>query len=264
MTKSPILTVLLSVVLFSGLVGYNQASAGGPPPVEAPNCIEDLEIFSNSPTSASSGTPTSAPHCEEWIPGDSWFFGEESDRIPIGHQPGAGPWVKILPLPVQEIQTGQIIPLPPGYVDDLHEFIVIGGNTEWSDWHEEIQTPGWEFISFGIDINGQPVDFPNAISPDGQSIWIDFVPPLPPGTELDIWKDVECVAPNGCGTLFLEVWEYPTVPEKDPVIAGELLPIDSTALVISGISSEYSALSISALLGAVSAGTLYFVTRRTF
>jgi hypothetical protein len=102
-----------------------------------------------------------------------------------------------------------------------------------TDWHEEIHTPGWEWVLPGdtragsifpanatlITNNGQPVD--------PTSLWVTF-PPIPPNTALDvhkallwvgtddnrIWGDGVDEAGNLVDESFIDVWEHPTiVPE---------------------------------------------------
>ena len=48
------------------------------------------------------------------------------------------------------------------------------------------------------------------------------------------------------------------------IISGESMPLDNTALLVAGITSEYTVLSILTLAGAAGLGTLFFVTKRKF
>ena len=263
MNKTLLFAIMLSAVLFAGSLSFDSAFAGTP---SALSCA-DLDVGEVAPSGASepSGDPTNPPHCIEHVLLASWLVGEENDRIPIGFDPNAGPWVKILPVP--NFGSPQTPAVPPGFTDDLHEFIVIGGNVDWTDWHEQIQTPGWVFQDVFITINPNSQN-PIVLGPfSGTSIDVLFPEPLPPGTEINIDKIVLCdpnLAPSGCFGAFIEIWEWPTVPPtQDRQISGDLLPLDNTALVLAGVT-QIGTLGILTLLGAASAGALYFVTRRNF
>ena len=265
MNKTPLLAVMLSAILFGGSLSYNQAFAG----FEACGSFGvDVGSLPNSFPAGPDGDTEIPAAC--FFVTESWQVGPQE----ISFEQNAGPWIKFLDL-------GQIFPQPfqqNQNVGPLTEIITVGDGPEWTDWHEEIQQhpiPGavpthlFEFTSIIIEdnISGDPIPFTLRNTLPDTAVWVDFDPPLQPGTELFIEKQVQYVGdfdffPSQNPEPFITVKEFPTHEERQ--ISGELLPIDSTALVIAGISSEYSALSILALLGAISVGTLYFVTRRTF
>jgi PEP-CTERM motif len=111
-----------------------------------------------------------------------------------------------------------------------------------TDWHEDIHTPGWVWVPPGstqfpdlfppgsslITRNGQPWPWsPIPMDPiDPTKLWVRF-PPIQPGNVLDIhkallwvgtdgnriWGDNLDDAGNPLDEQFIEVWEYPTIPE---------------------------------------------------
>ena len=148
-----------------------------------------------------------------------WDIVGEEGPIPISHDPNGSPWEKVL------------------YADDavasnvafdtifyLHESIVPvlppTGQTpqRWTDWHEEIVTPGWEWISGTIlnvsnaTLSGLVVNYSqSAINMPPVDNIIDFYfDPLPFGSPIDVWKKMRCIATNGCSQR-LVVKEFPTV-----------------------------------------------------
>ncbi len=84
----------------------------------------------------------------------------------------------------------------PGSVFKVHELLVVGGNLPWSDWHEQILTPGWEWLPAsnllgnGVPAPGLTVSTTPGTSSVGGSIDYTFGT-LAPGTLVDITKAIE-------------------------------------------------------------------------
>jgi PEP-CTERM motif len=189
------------------------------------SCVTVLGIASSAwgqtPASGDfSGPSVESVHDMQTMPGGSgWEIGSEAAPIEVILDPAAGPWIKNL----RGFNGGNVVAddtgftAPSGYQKE--EWLVIGGNTPWTDWHEEVLTPGWN-IGAQIDINGgQPVpglvvdlmftDWPNT----GGAVWMDF-DPLPPGTLVHLTKQLSWVGdPQVNGNLFngvIQIAEYPT------------------------------------------------------
>jgi hypothetical protein len=116
-----------------------------------------------------------------------------------------------------------------------------------TDWHEEIRTPGWEWVLPGdsrfptlfpagsslITRNGQPSPWsPIPMEPaDPSKLWVGF-PPIPPNNVLDVHKALLWVGTDGnriwgdnvldngntLSESFIAVREYPTIPEPATVV----------------------------------------------
>ena len=137
----------------------------------------------------------------------TWLYQEEvvawRFEGPVLYAPSSGPLVKNL----QEPQDG----LYPGFFSEglLTERILIVAAPAWTDWHEQIITPGWEWRDWRVFLNGQII-----ADGLGNSGLLDIVFPtsLAPGVELVFEKNmVYTGAEPFSGTI--EVREYPTVPE---------------------------------------------------
>jgi hypothetical protein len=105
-----------------------------------------------------------------------WSVGSLENPISVTYDPDGALWTKNFNL--------------AAYVDDPHmpyyeivEWLIVGGTTAWTDWHQEILTLGWQFTS----VNYYSASLPNTpISMDvnGTSIDLLFDQPLQPGSEL--------------------------------------------------------------------------------
>ena len=104
----------------------------------------------------------------------------------------------------------------PGQTFNLSESLTVGGNLSWSDWHEKILTPGWEwaapsvFLANGVPASGLSVSYTPGTATQGGSIDFTF-DPLAPGTKVNIRKDLYYVGVPG--TVFsgaILIAEYPT------------------------------------------------------
>ena len=100
--------------------------------------------------------------------------------------PNGQPWFKDL-----ATQPGQVV--LPGSIFKVHEQLVVGGNLPWSDWHEQILTPGWEwlaassFLANNVSAPGLGITTTPGTSSIGGSIDYTFNS-LAPGTLVDIQK----------------------------------------------------------------------------
>lgn len=188
----------------------------------------------------------------EWDPGEpnvtapSWTIGSPNDPQPVAFDPGLGSWIKDLtaaqggtvfadddPNNDPGVITG--IPQPPlPTVFAFTEHLVVGPGPAWVDWHEEILTPGWDWDVVTIGSNGTgtvvtPKLLANGVPQDnfthmppgaghGGALWWVFESPLPPGTVIDITKDLVFVGTNAIigdevfNQPVVQVAQYPTVP----------------------------------------------------
>ncbi len=146
------------------------------------------------------------------IPADpaagGWFIGQYG----VVRDPNGPKWIKILADP-----NGGPFTAAPGQTFTVTESLFIAPELDWADWHEDILTPGWEwvdpivFLANGsspanlavINMSGDPTH--------GGSVWFYF-DPLPPGTKIDIRKKLQYVG-GADGTAFfgkVEIAQYPT------------------------------------------------------
>jgi hypothetical protein len=104
-------------------------------------------------------------------------------RDPLGQ-----PWYK-------DLATTPGVVVLPGSVFKVHELLTVGGNLSWSDWHEQILTPGWEWLpasnllANGVPAPGLTVTTTPGTSTLGGSIDYTFGS-LAPGTLVDISKAI--------------------------------------------------------------------------
>jgi len=157
----------------------------------------------------------------------------------------------------------------------IHEDWTVGPGPPWWDWHEVIQTSGWEFTEVQIgSTNGAPCPtanpadpIPNPLPPGfitdgGRVIWIDFdnvpnVGLLTQGDHLCIWKEV---LPLTLQTE-LVIWEWPTIHKF--AVGGIFEPIDATAVLIAGAQTNaLSVLSAFVVIGAIAFVTLVISVKR--
>jgi len=202
------------------------------------------------PSSASDvGTPQDPRFVCNGGGADTWFIpddaqlgdpvpGDSNGRVPIEYDPEVGPWVKHLQIDGFDIFIGIVI---PGYTDELREFLIVApGSPAWTDWHEVImnQPAGEEWIFTTVSITTSP---PSTVIiqsiPNTNEVWVDFEPPLQPGTTIDIIKTLEYVGPiTSITQSFIEVHQYPTVQiiENGGPVGGEFLPLETTSLILAG------------------------------
>ncbi|MEM8784160.1 MAG: hypothetical protein AAGE65_15095 [Planctomycetota bacterium] len=204
--------------------------------------------------------PTGPPITVEYTPQGLWDL-----DVDLIFDPGAGPMLKWFETPTNPVTTDPILldaqqPFPQPIWED---FYVIPGppgtppGYPVSDWHEEILTPGWEWVLPGdarfpslfppgqslVTRNGQPWPWdpqPHPGGPDPTMLWIEF-PPIDPGHVFDIHKALLWVGTpdnrvwgdfvdNDGFTIdesLIEVIEYPT---PEPASAG-LIALGALALL---------------------------------
>ena len=124
-----------------------------------------------------------------------WVIGSETDRIDVILDPDAGPWIKHLRGPAGQIVTADDTGSTAPSIFNLVEHLHVGGAIAWTDWHEEILTPGWYPRVFQVLANGAPVpglqvtytdpDWPRR----GGAADLAF-PALPPCTNVSISKQL--------------------------------------------------------------------------
>lgn len=177
------------------------------------------------------GIPLDVP----WA-GDRWTF-----NAGLIFDPSAPPMIKTFDTPRHP--TGAPILLDaqqpfPQRVDEVFDLIP-GASKPVSDWHEEILTPGWEWML----ITAAPLITRNGFAwpythipmpvPDPAKIWVEF-PPIMPGEVLDIHKALLWVGTPGNrvwgdGTddtglpvdeRGIRVLEYPTPEPASAVLLG--------------------------------------------
>lgn len=131
--------------------------------------------------------------------------------LPVVRDPNGPKWVKHLVDP-----NGGPFVAQPGQTFPVHELLQIAGNLSWTDWHEEILTPGWQWVNptsflgnFTLPSNLVTTYQPPTTT-SGGIVSFNF-DPLAPGTLVDIRKTLQYVGTPG--TVFVgtvEVAEYPT------------------------------------------------------
>jgi hypothetical protein len=128
--------------------------------------------------------------------------------------PGAAVWIKDLLPP-----DGQTAPIPFSTQFVVLEWLRVGPGPAWRDWHEEILTPGWDWIDGSVSVGVIGSDLVTApglevsLSPDRRTIWFDF-DAVAPGTDFVVWKVIHCNNEQfGCLPQPIQIAEYPTIPE---------------------------------------------------
>ncbi len=131
--------------------------------------------------------------------------------IPVQIDPNGPSWVKTF-----SGSNGQPFTAVPGQTFSFQEFLVIAPTQSWTDWHERILTPGWQWIQpTAFLVNGTPAPgLTTVITPGGPTAGgvVDFYfNPLAPGTQIIVRKVLEYVGQPGAafyGTVQIE--QYPT------------------------------------------------------
>jgi hypothetical protein len=239
--KTGLAALMLSALVLCGMAGrsFAQTSASataGPNP---------------------SGTPAQPPIFVDYIPPDAspgmWML-----QVDLVVDPNGGPMGKHFESPKSAtgapIQIDAQQPFPQVLWENFLNLAVPGTlGAPITDWHEEIHTPGWEWVLPGdstfpdlfpageslITHDGQPWNWtPIPMDPmDPAKLWVAF-PPINPGSQLDIhkallwvgtdgnriWGDGRDDAGNVVDESFIDVWEHPTIPEPTAaVLAGMAL-----------------------------------------
>ena len=137
-----------------------------------------------------------------------WIIGQYG----VVRDPNGPAWIKNLTNP----NGGNII-AQPGQIFTLQESLFIAGTLPWSDWHEQILTPGWDWAPPAVFLANGSVAPGLTIShtPPGPGIGgtIDFYfSSLPPGTKVDIRKQLQYLG-GATGAPFdgiVKIAEFPT------------------------------------------------------
>ena len=133
--------------------------------------------------------------------------------VQIRYDPDAGPMVKHFDISsIGTFFTGEVI-----HVGEELQVLPLGANPtgEWSDWHEQIITPGWEWQP-GPTIDTPPGVLVTDLSSNPQELWLVFDPPIlstDPLPHLIIQKYLVCqpFPASSCADPFVEVHQFPTL-----------------------------------------------------
>jgi hypothetical protein len=166
------------------------------------------------------------------LPNDSsnqWTVGSAGNPVNIALDPSAGPWVKTLMgfngAVINADDTGYVFPAMYWYTENIH----IGGALSWTDWHEDISTPGW-YISLvsitladgstpgGLTWSYTAADWQN--HGGGLDLYFNS---LTPGHTLTIQKQLWWIGdPNVQGDLFSGFITMNQYPTPEPATLGLL------------------------------------------
>ncbi len=230
------------------------------------SCLFGLARTVNGQTSASAiagfnldATPSQEPIHVDWNQSmESWML-----QVDLIFDPNAGPMQKLFESPKDASGGPILLDAQQPFPQTLWEnFLILPPSTapngfNVSDWHEEIHTPGWEWVEPGdsrfpdlfppneslITKDGQPwpsepIPMP---TPDPSMLWVKF-PPIEPGHVLDvhkailwagtpgnrIWGDGVDDAGNVVPESSIDVWEYPT-PEPSTLVLASLFALGMLA-----------------------------------
>ena len=156
---------------------------------------------------------------------DGWSVGSPTSRMLITADPAAPNWIKVLQTP-QGLLTGFA----------LDEFLRVGPGPAWTDWHERIVTPGWQWG--GEDtLTAGTSPFVLGIRTDTDSDGLFetlsfFFDPLAPGTDVTIEKDIVCGLPNGCTGEPVPGHGFGILVREFPTVA--VVPVPGTLLLLAG------------------------------
>ena len=153
-------------------------------------------------------------------------FGTPTNPVVVSYATGAGSFEKELkPNPdqnndgvVDATDFAQFLATP---FLTLSEFLTVGPGTPWTDWHEQIHTPGWDWGNVNIITPGVVGPTNLVINQAGPNVDF-FFDPIAPGMNVIIRKQLHFNGqPNTtmqadflAGNYSIKVTEYPTsVPE---------------------------------------------------
>lgn len=139
--------------------------------------------------------------------------------VPVELDPKGPGWIKSFTGP-----NNGPFPYMGGTVLHLEEHLIVAGDRPWTDWHETILSPNWEWANPTILVNGVPATG-LVINNLGNSLDFYFDPVLP-GSQVIIRKDFVSTLPSGVvadGTI--RVAQFPT---PEPATMG-LLALGSLA-----------------------------------
>lgn len=160
--------------------------------------------------------------------------GPPDGPISVAADPAAAPWEKMF---------SGFPAIPAGTGFSIHEVLVVAPDSPaWTDWHEEIITPGWVWGPGATVLIGGPTGTSYPLAGGGTPLIWSFFPPTPPGTVVEIWKEILCNTPGGCAGS-ITVLEHPTVPLPATVwlIAGALAALARRRRAASAIGGAVTA-----------------------
>ena len=160
------------------------------------------------------GAPPVRTQLETLVPGRVFNIDLSAGGVflpPLYYDPIAGPIYKIIEFPVG-------ITMP---IIELWETTTVACGTPWTDWHEVILTPGWEW-AWDIPPTAFPPSDPTGVFgmpgvlPDGvidlSVVNFFFDQPVLPGDEIWILKSLIYTGVDFDPTIPVVIAEYPTVP----------------------------------------------------
>jgi len=184
-------TLKLSIAVAIGLVASQITLAQG------------VGNLGSLPTQFSSPAPVTGWSVDTGNAANPW--------LPVQIDPNGPQWVKTFTGP-----NGGPFTAVPGQTFTLQELLVVAPTQSWTDWHEHILTPGWEWVSPTLFLANfaPPGGLNTNITPGNLATGgtIDFTfNPLVPGTLIDIRKTLQYTGVNG--TVFtgtIDIAQYPT------------------------------------------------------
>ena len=170
-------------------------------------------------------------------------FGSPTNPVPVSYATGAGSFEKVLkPNPdqnndgtVDATDFNQFLATP---FLSLSEFLQVGPGPSWTDWHENILTPGWSWGNVNIVTPGVVGPTNLVINQAGPSVDF-FFDPLAPGTNVIIRKQLHFNGqPNTtmqadflAGNYSIRVAEYPTSTPEPTTLPLVGLALGGAAMV---------------------------------
>ena len=158
------------------------------------------------------------------IPGNAATGGWVVGPVEVVRDPNGPKWIKHFTDP-----NGGPFTAIPGQMFSVIEQLYIAPQLPWSDWHEEILTPGWDWagpivmLANGSPASGLVITNTPGVAPTGGTLGLDF-DPLFPGTQVLIRKQLQYT--GTLGTVFVGTVEIAQYPTPEPASLG-LLAIGS-------------------------------------
>ena len=141
----------------------------------------------------------------------AWFLGTPALPIIASYDAQAGVWQKQLSGAGQLDQFQEV---------NLIEYVKVGTGPQWTDWHETVLTPNFQW-GFDADDTFYPINGGGAqtaginFSPDFTSVTFNFATPLAIGTEILFHKELQYMGTttfdNNAAAILVN--EYASVPE---------------------------------------------------
>jgi hypothetical protein len=150
------------------------------------------------------------------------FIGSNPDPFEISYDSNAGRWIKKLMTPAQDPMYSQWPPSANAYY--IVEFLQVSGTQNWIGWHEEIITPGWEFLNDGTNNTDflapyfSPSQKPPGYQMDFSASSVTFTfDPISPAPGLIINPAFSVMHIGSGYSEFLEIAAYPIAGSQAPV-----------------------------------------------